>query len=302
MDAENTNFDDFFDTMDGDSGYQSGEADDAADTADTPTEEPGTDNGDTPQEGAEAAGGDNGEGNSQPDGNTEQPADAGAPAETFTLRVNKEDKTVTRDEMIVYAQKGADYDRVKTALEQERSTNSELAARVSQTEEVYTLISELAKESNMEVGELLDQFRVARFKSQGMSEDAARERLGRVKAEQELANLRSKSEAQRTNADAQQERAVREVAEFNQRYPGVQLNDEIVGKLKADVHNGMTLCEAYQKMVNAEKDAEIQRLQNELAAEKQNKANRSSSPGSMNDSGSKKTNSTYDDFFSAFDD
>lgn len=297
---ETTSFDDFFGAIDGDTGYQTGDTDSTTDTTDTPADEPtGEDAAQQPAEDAQ-----DGENTDHAEGgdNAEQPAGSPAPADTFTLRVNKSDMTVGRDDMIVYAQKGVDYDRVKGALEQARSDNTALQERVSQTEEVYNLISDLAKESNMEVADLLDQFRLARYKSQGMSADAARERLGREKAERELATLKGKADAQKTETDARQERAQREVAEFNRRYPGVSLNDTLVDRLKADVHAGMTLSEAYQKMVNEDQAAEIQRLQNELAAKKQNDANRGSSPGSLGDSGAKKAPSQYDDFFSAFND
>lgn len=294
MDETATSFDDFFSAMEGESGYQSADTDDAADIADTPDD---------------AGGGEAAEDGAQPteDGKTEGAADvpgaAGdppAPAETFALRVNKTDVPATREEMIAYAQKGVDYDRVKTALEQERTANAELQGRVSQTEEVYGLIAELAKESGVEIGELLDQFRVARYKNQGLSDDAARERLGREKAERELASLKGKADAQKSETDARHERAQREVAEFGRRYPDVTLTDEMVAKLRPDVQDGMTLCEAYQKLCNTEQAAEIKRLQDALEAEKQNKANRSASPGSLGDSGAKKTGGQYEDFFSAF--
>ena len=49
------------------------------------------------------------------------------------------------------------------------------------------------------------------------------------------------------------------------------------------------------------KDAEIADLQRKLAAEKQNKKNRSTSPGSQQDSGGRRVKTEYDEFMAAFD-
>ena len=57
---------------------------------------------------------------------------------------------------------------------------------------------------------------------------------------------------------------------------------------------------AYRKYEAAQKDAKIAELEKALAAEKKNKENRASSPGSQQDSGGRREKSEFDDFMEAF--
>ena len=153
----------------------------------------------------------------------------------------------------------------------------------------------------MDVPALLDSFRIAALKKQGLSEDAAKERLLRLKAERENARLKEEKPAEQEPAEeTSQQRAKRDLEEFRRAYPDVQLTDELIGKLTPDVQDGASLLGAYQKYENAQKDAQIAELQRQLAAEKQNKENRISSPGSQKDTGGKRTKTEYDDFMEAF--
>ena len=64
----------------------------------------------------------------------------------------------------------------------------------------------------------------------------------------------------------------------------------------ADIQSGMSLSNAYRKQEAAKKDAEIAELKRQLEAEKQNKRNRSNSPGSQRDSGGRRMTSDHDKF------
>lgn len=217
-------------------------------------------------------------------GQATPPTEAEPPAEPemFTLKVNKEERQVSREEMIELAQKGADYDRVKEQAKGQQ--------------EIMEVLSALAKEAQTDIPGLMDSFRIGMLKKQGLSEDAARERLGREKAERENELLKAqKQPPEETSA----QRAKREVAEFRQAYPKVELSDELLKKLMADVAGGMTLTEAYRKLEAAEKDAKIAELQRQLEAEKQNRQNRAASPGSQKDSGGRRGKSDFDDFMRA---
>ena len=79
-------------------------------------------------------------------------------------------------------------------------------------------------------------------------------------------------------------------------FPGVELTEELCGKLMADVQSGMSLSNAYRKQEAAKKDAEIAELKRQLEAEKQNNKNRSNSPGSQKDSGGRRMTSDHDKF------
>jgi len=71
----------------------------------------------------------------------------------------------------------------------------------------------------------------------------------------------------------------------------------MVAKLKPDVQKGMTLANAYQKMLNDQKAAELKRKEE---ANKQNAKNRAKSPGSQQDSGGRRQKSGAEDFFAQF--
>lgn len=291
---ESMSHDDFFSAFEGES-YQS-PTEDVTEEVETETEtevaeesaevvEEAAD-GEEAQEGAE-------EQKAVEDAAKEQQADV------FTIKVNKEERTVTRDEMITLAQKGADYDRVKAAAEQAKTDNTALKEQNAKMQEAFDLLTDLANESKITVPELLRVFRVNRFKGQGLSEEAAKERVAREDAEKELQTFKAQQEAAQNLSD--NDRAKRDVEEFRKMYPDVQLTEELVASLIDDVRGGMTMTQAYQRREAAKKDEEIRALRAELEAEKKNRENRASSPGSQKDSGAKRVKTQFDAFFGAYD-
>lgn len=291
---ENISFDDFMGAFDEAAGNQTEseaeagmEETAAAETADD-TQAEQTGDGETPQD----TSGDSKENAVGTEGNADKPD-----TETFTLKVNKEEKSYNREEVISLAQKGADYDRVKEQLGQSRQANQQLQTQLDSQKEAMDVLAEIAKDSKVELPQLLDELRMGLLRKQGLSDDAARERIARDKAEKENAALKA---AQTQTRETTAQRAQREVADFRQAYPDVSLEKGLVDKLMGDVQGGMSLTEAYRKYESAQKDARIAELEAQIAAEKQNKTNRSSSPGSQKDSGGKRTKSDFDDFMEAF--
>lgn len=222
-------------------------------------------------------------------------------SDTFTIKVNKEERTCTREEVISLAQKGADYDRVKDQLTESRQTAADLQAQLDGQQEAMEVLADVAKDAGVDIPALLDTLRVGLLKKQGLSEDAARERLARLKAEKENAALKAAkpSEKPEPTEDSKQ-RVARELAEFRDAYPKVELSDELLSKLMPDVQKGKSLTESYRGYEAAQKDERIAELERQLAAEKQNKENRASSPGSQKDSGGRRTKDDYNDFMEAF--
>ena len=115
------------------------------------------------------------------------------------------------------------------------------------------------------------------------------------------------TEKQKPAQETSQDRAKREVAEFREKYPDVEITPELMKAVAEDVRNGASLTDAYRKIEAAKKESEanelrnqIEELQRQLAAEKQNKKNRATSPGSQKDSGGQRAKSDFDDFMSAF--
>lgn len=283
-------FDEFMSAFDEDLDYQNETPEETADT-DTGAD---ADGGDTAAEGS-----DDGADTDQPDaeepsGNQDQqPADG----ETFTIKVNKEERTCTREEVISLAQKGADYDRVKDQLTESRKTAIDLQSKLDEQQEAMDVLSELSKDAGVEIPALLDNLRMGLLKKQGLSDDAAKERLARLKTEKENEQLKAAQKpAEKPNEEDSAQRVRRELAEFREQYPKVDLTQELLDKLMGDVAAGKSLTDAYRSYEASQKDERIAELERQLAAEKQNKENRTSSPGSQKDSGGRRTKDDFDDF------
>ena len=302
MDHEQeTGFTDFMEAFDESADYQTDGTEEnameesAAEGGDEGTENAaqGTDGIEGTEPGAAAEEG------QQPDRADTQPKD-----DTFVLKVNKEEKTYSREEVISLAQKGADYDRVKEQLERSRQSANDLQTRLDSQSEAMDVLTEIAKDAGMEIPALLDNLRLNSLRNQGLSEDAAKERLLRLKAERENARLKeekpAQQQAQKPAEETVQQRAKRDLEAFRKVYPDVQLTSELIAKLTPAVQGGATLVDAYRPYEIAQKDAQIAELQRQLAAEKQNRENRLSSPGSQKDTGGKRTKNEYDDFLEAF--
>jgi hypothetical protein len=222
-------------------------------------------------------------------------------AEIFTIKVNKEERSVSREEVISLAQKGADYDRVKEQLNQSRQQNQSLQERLDKTSGAVEILEMLAAAAKVSVDEFAEKLHINYLVKNGKTEGEAREKIRADKAEKQLNAAKAKETAQKTAAEDAQRRAQREVEEFHREFPGVELTEELCNQLMADVQSGMSLSNAYRKQEYAKKAARIAELEKQLAAEKQNKKNRSNSPGSQNDSGGRRSRTPEDEFFAAFE-
>lgn len=260
-------------------------------TADEETVEPETEEQEGAQQGEEEAP----TGEEEPSGQ-EEPGDKKpeeTKPETFTLKVNKEEKTYSREEMISLAQKGADYDRVKELLEKSRTEQADMKKQFDGQKEAMELLAQIAKESGSDVTALLENMQIAMVqKRDNVSADVARERVLRQKAERQAEALRS----QKQEAEKADSRAKQEIAEFRKAYPEVEVTQELVDKLMPEVNGGKSLLAAYRQMEEAkqqaaltEKENRIAELEKLLAAEKKNKENRAASPGSQKDTGGRRT-------------
>lgn len=248
---------------------------------------------------ADEAGEEGEKGDGDGDAAAGEPAKA-SDAESFTLKVNKEERTYTREEVISLAQKGADYDRVKDQLATSRQTATELQTKLDSQQEAMEVLSDLAKDTGVDIPALLDNLRIGLLKKRdGLSEDAARERLLRIKAEKENETLKAAAKPAEQAEDGKQ-KAQRDLAQFRKDFPNVELTQELMDKLLPGVQEGHSLTDSYRQYDAQQKDARIAELERQLAAEKQNKENRASSPGSQKDSGGKRTKDDFNDFMTAF--
>lgn len=220
-------------------------------------------------------------------------------AKTFTLKVNKEERKVTLEEMTALAQKGADYDRVKEQNTRHQQTISDLQSKlegVSSRQEVLDILDTIAQKSGSTLEALAESLYVNFRKSAGASEEVAREELKSAKLEKELNSYKDKQSRQQEQENEADVRAQRELEAFAKEYPDVELTEGLVDKLFADIQSGMSLSAAYRKYEKAQDSARIAELERQLAAKKQNDKNKRQSPGSQQDSGGRRTKSDYEEF------
>ena len=260
-------------------------------------EQAGTEQNEAPAE--EGTGGTPAEetgGEPKPDGEPDNP---GA-EQTFTIKVNKEERSVGLAEMTALAQKGADYDRVKEQHTADQQTIQDLRTQLDGQKDVMEIMGILAEKTGTPLNDLAEMLYVSYRKGAGSTETEAKLELQNARLQKGLNAAAAEKDKQKEAAESSQNRAQREVEEFRRSYPEVEFTDELVSKLTPDVQAGMTLLSAYQKYETAQKEARIAELERQLAAEKKNRENRSSSPGSQKDSGGQRGKSDFDDFLSAF--
>lgn len=226
--------------------------------------------------------------------------DGGKPEQTFTIKVNKQERQVTQAEMTELAQKGADYDRIRGKLEENSKTLQTLQAQLDQQQEYMETLKLISEQTNLPTAQLLEQMHINLLKGKGMSEAEAKAEIRAAKAEKQLKALDEQQTRQKAATEDQAARAQREVAEFRGQFPDVEITQELCQKLTPDIQAGMSMTNAYLKMENARKDAEIAELQRKQAAAKQNEKNRAQSPGSQRDDGGQRAKTEFDEFMAAF--
>lgn len=297
MEDESMDFEEFFSAYDA-PGEDDGNQTDP-ETVEEETGESAQEAEESPETGEEPGDGSTPEQEKKPDeGNPETAPEP----QKFTIKVNKGTREVELPEMTELAQKGADYDRVKGQLETSRTNEANLQKTVDEQSPIMEVLQLAAKDAGVDVAELVDSIHVGLLKGKGMTEAEARAEIRAAKAEKAVNDLKNKpAQEEKPETDSNQERAKREIAEFQTAFPGVQLNQETLDKLAPDVQNGMTLTSAYLKMENARLTAELAEQKRALEAEKQNQKNRRQAAPGQNDSGGGREKDAFEDFFTAFE-
>lgn len=297
MEIEGMDFEEFFSAYDA-PGEDDGNQTDP-ETVEEETGESAQEAEESPETGEESSDGSTPEQEKKPDEGTPETA---TEPQKFTIKVNKGTREVELPEMTELAQKGADYDRVKGQLETSRTNEANLQKTVDEQSPIMEVLQQAAKDAGVDVAELVDSIHVGLLKGKGMTEAEARAEIRAAKAEKAVNDLKNKpAQEENPETDSNQERAKREIAEFQTAFPGVQLNQETLDKLAPDVQNGMTLTSAYLKMENARLTAELAEQKRALEAEKQNQKNRRQAAPGQNDSGGGREKDAFEDFFTAFE-
>ena len=300
---ENTEIMDDFSAFFEDGNQADQESAEEVETSETGSEETGhteADSEETHEEEGEASSESDGDGNSE--NSEKQDGDTNA-NQTFTIKVNKEERTVGIDEMKALAQKGGDYDRIKEQNAQKQQTIDTLQAKldgISSQQGALDILGIVAEKSGSTLEQLAESLYVNFRKTAGASEETAREELKSAKLEKELNAFKAQKTQQQEQESGGEARAKQDLADFQREYPDVPITEELVDKLISDIQSGMSLSAAYRKYEKAQDAERIADLERKLAAEKKNAENKKKSPGSQIDSGSRQKADIFDEFMAAF--
>lgn len=291
------NMDEFFGAFDGGEAVveETPAAEEAA-AVEEPDATEGEEDTETGAEGTDEPSQDPAEEGTEKDAEEENSSNDGAQEQTFTVRIGEEEHEYSLEEMTELAQKGAVYDDLQDRLEKVTQDRDQLQSQIDGQQDVMDILGQIAEKSGKTAKELAKQLYINFRKSAGVSEDAAALELENAQLKKQM-DAGKPAQQEVDPADDVQTRAQKEIAEFRQLHPGVKLDAGLVAKLRPDVQKGMTLANAYQKMLNDQKAAELQRKEE---ANKQNAKNREKSPGSQQDSGGRRQKSGVDDFFAQF--
>lgn len=256
-------------TDDAADGDQTEDADEQEDTAETK----GEDKEDTP-EGA--------------DGNEAKPGEKAKDDQTFELKYMGEVKTVSKDEVITLAQKGMDYDRVKSKYEALANVKAELEALTAEkakSDEVVEFVAELAREQGLNISAFIDQTRASLIaQKEGIDFKTA---LERVRLNRERAEL-EKAKSQKTVENREEQKRREEIQEFVSAYPQIDPS-KIPQEVWEQVAKGERLLTAYRNYEVAQENASLKQkiaeLERTLEAERKNKENKAKSTGTRSSAG-----------------
>ena len=225
--------------------------------------------------GAENAGGDDGHAG---DGGENG---AGTP-ETFELTYLGEKRTVNRAEVVQLAQKGLNHDRLQEQWNGLKAARDELQGwRQANQGAIDEVTAYLKETGGNDIGQVLDELRVSQMQKQGLSEDVARERVARQRAERQL----MAGKASQSQAENRRQKAADDIAAFRRAYPDVAVDAALLGRLKDDLAATGNLSSAYMRAENRRLVAELEASKKAAAAAAQNTSNRQRSAGSQKNSG-----------------
>ena len=253
----------------------------------TPAEGQGETGGQTQPE---TTGVDAGGENAQQQAETQPKADA---PKMWTLRHMDEVRQVGEADMVVLAQKGMDYDRIRSKYDESKP--------------VMELFGTFAKQAGMSVTDYLSYIRTQAKQASGMSEAEAKRAVD-LEDREAAVSAKEAAEAQRQGAanQAAQARAAADarrsadIAEFQKLFPDAAKDPKAIPQeVWANVRSGMSLVSAYSKYAVDQANAARQAAEQKAAASAQNQQNASRSTGSMQSAG--ESLSSKDPFMEGWD-
>lgn len=228
--------------------------------------------------------------------------------QSFKLKYLGAEREVNRDEVVVLAQKGMDYDRIRAKYDEAQNALKEAAQRTATLEadaDALDALKELAKAQNIEFSEFVIQsvaaVNAAKNGTSAKTEipkvrlDFERKAFERQKADWD----KNKNNTPTANADDEMQA---EIDEFAAAFPEAAADAKVI---PADVWNAKnadpnkSITQHYKEYLDKQKDAEIADLKARLERAEQNAQNKFRSTGQQHSGGSGETGDIWDRMWAA---
>ena len=233
--------------------------------------------------------------------NTNAENDPAPAEELFELKYNKQTRNYTRAEVTELAQKGMNYDHVLQQRDNLQNQLSEAQKFRTENEETLSILKSFAESSGKSIEDFVRSVRENKLVSEGMSREAAKERIRAEDAERKLAKQQAERETQsrqQKEASDLEARQRADAARFEQLYPDAARKaksgeEPIPQEVWNEVANGSTLCEAYSRYENKKIAEENRKLQEQLKVKEQNNKTKAMSLGSAKSDGKDKAKDPF---------
>ena len=193
----------------------------------------------------------------------------------WTLQHMDEVKTVGEAEMVTLAQKGMDYDRIRSKWDEAKP--------------VMELFNQFAVKAGMPVSDYIAYIRTQAKQSQGMSEEEAKRSVELEDREAVVAAKEAQQTAERnaqTRRSEAEQRRQADIEAFRKIYPDAAKDPKgIPAEVWQRVNQGMNLVAAYAVYDAQQARAAQAAAEQKAAAAVQNQTNAARSTGSMHSSG-----------------
>lgn len=197
----------------------------------------------------------------------------------WNLRYMDDVRQVGESDMVALAQKGLDYDRIRT--------------RYDESKPVMELFGSFAQQAGMTIPEYVAHIRTQAKQAQGLSEPEARREVALEDREavvaaaeaqrQALANAQQSEAAARQREDA---RRMADIQRFQEKFPDAARDPKsIPQEVWEKVRSGVSLVESYQDYLLAQAETARAEAEQRAAASAQNQTNAVRTTGSMRSAG-----------------
>ena len=198
----------------------------------------------------------------------------------FDLKYNKETKQYTRQQVTELAQKGLNYDHVTEQRDRLQQEIADLTKFRDENSAILDTLRAAAEASGKSVPEYLTSIRTNLLVAQGISPEAARERILREDAEQRLHSQQKAEEAEANRKRDAEQRQKDDIARFQKKYKDVDPKT-IPQEVWEAVRGGELLTDAYGDYQRRELERQLREANEKLAIRAKNESNRQKSLGSL---------------------